>query len=157
MAPPKQLWGDHDRYGRVRIFSGVPIVTRILLIVALIWPLAGLAGDLSERRAAADRYEAVASVEDMLNDAVAKLAQNVPHGQRANFIAEMSRLIDIDELRESTIASMAKIFTVEELDALADFYGSEVGRSITEKFGFYIADIMPVLNAQIAAAVEQLQ
>ena len=47
---------------------------------------------------------------------------------------------------------MVKHFTTEELKALADFYGSPVGKSAMQKFGAYMADIMPVMQAEIMKA-----
>jgi hypothetical protein len=35
---------------------------------------------------------------------------------------------------------------------LADFYGSPVGKSAMQKFGAYMADLMPVLQAEIIKA-----
>jgi len=41
---------------------------------------------------------------------------------------------------------MAKHFTVEELDAMADFYGSKEGQSVLSKFGAYLDDVYPVIE-----------
>jgi hypothetical protein len=35
---------------------------------------------------------------------------------------------------------------------LADFYGSPVGKSAMQKFGTYMADIMPTMEAEIMKA-----
>lgn len=43
-------------------------------------------------------------------------------------------------------------FTTEELKALADFYGSPVGKSAMQKFGAYMADLMPTMEAEITKA-----
>jgi hypothetical protein len=47
--------------------------------------------------------------------------------------------------------AMIKHFTTEELKALADFYGSPVGKRRC-KFGAYIADLMPTMHAEIMKA-----
>ena len=52
--------------------------------------------------------------------------------------------------------AMVKNFTTEELKALADFYGSPVGKSAMQKFGAYMADIMPVMQAEIMKASAKL-
>jgi hypothetical protein len=36
-----------------------------------------------------------------------------------------------------------------ELKALADFYGSPVGKSAMKKFGTYMADVMPDIEAEM--------
>ena len=48
--------------------------------------------------------------------------------------------------------AMVKNFTTEELKALADFYGSPVGKSAMQKFGAYMADIMSLVQAEIIKA-----
>jgi len=40
--------------------------------------------------------------------------------------------------------------------ALADFYGSPVGKSAMQKFGAYMADIMPTIEAEIMKAQAKL-
>jgi hypothetical protein len=39
---------------------------------------------------------------------------------------------------------------------LADFYGSPVGKSAMQKFGAYMADIMPVVQAEIMKAATKM-
>jgi len=52
---------------------------------------------------------------------------------------------------------MVKHFTTRELSAMADFYGSPEGKSALEKFGPYMGDIMPMLQAEMQHAVEAAQ
>jgi hypothetical protein len=47
---------------------------------------------------------------------------------------------------------MVKHFSAEELKALADFYGSPVGKSAMSKFGAYMADVMPAIQAEMIKA-----
>jgi hypothetical protein len=51
---------------------------------------------------------------------------------------------------------MVKHFTTEELKALADFYGSPVGKSAMQKFGAYMADLMPIIQAEMMKAQAKL-
>jgi hypothetical protein len=64
----------------------------------------------------------------------------------------MTSQLDIAALTKAMIDSMVKHFSTEELKALADFYGSPVGKSAMEKFGAYMADIMPTIEAEIMKA-----
>jgi hypothetical protein len=50
---------------------------------------------------------------------------------------------------------MVKIFTAQELNALADFYGSPVGKSAMGKFGIYMAEVMPALQQELIQAMGQ--
>jgi hypothetical protein len=51
---------------------------------------------------------------------------------------------------------MVKHFTTDELKAPADFYGSPVGKSAMQKFGAYMADLMPVMQAEITKAAAKM-
>ena len=48
--------------------------------------------------------------------------------------------------------SLIKHFTADELKALADFYGSPVGKSAMKKFGAYMADVMPAIQTEMMKA-----
>jgi hypothetical protein len=64
--------------------------------------------------------------------------------------------LDIAALTKAMMDAMVKNFTTDELKALADFYGSPVGKSAMQKFGTYMADIMPVMQAEIIKASAKL-
>jgi hypothetical protein len=51
---------------------------------------------------------------------------------------------------------MVKHFTTEELKALADFLRFPVGKSAMQKFGAYMADIMPTMETEIMKAQMKL-
>jgi hypothetical protein len=67
----------------------------------------------------------------------------------------MTTQVDIAALSKAMTDSMVKNFTIEE-KALADFYGSPVGKSAMQKFGAYMADIMPVVQAEIMKAAAKM-
>jgi hypothetical protein len=50
---------------------------------------------------------------------------------------------------------LVKYFTPDELEALADFYGSPVGKSAMQKFPSYMAAMMPTLEREIRRAQER--
>ena len=60
--------------------------------------------------------------------------------------------LDIPALTKAMTDAMVKHFTTEELKALADFDGSPVGKSAMQKFGAYMADVMPTMEAEITKA-----
>ena len=68
----------------------------------------------------------------------------------------MTKDLDIAAVSKAMTDAMVKHFTTEELKALADFYGSPVGKSAMQKFGAYMADIMPVMQAEIIKASAKL-
>ena len=80
------------------------------------------------------------------------MATNLPADQRQQFKQMLTKDLDIAALSKAMTDAMVKHFTTEELKALADFYGSPVGKSAMQKFGAYMADLMPVIEAEMMKA-----
>jgi hypothetical protein len=114
--------------------------------------------DTPENRAAQiERYFAAQPPEQMLKDMVDNMSRRMPEEQRTRFIDLMTKHIDIGKLNTAMRESMAKHFTADELRALADFYGSELGKSAMEKFGGYMSDVMPTIQSEMMAALAKAQ
>jgi len=84
------------------------------------------------------------------------MGANLPADQREQFKKVMTTQLDIAALTKAMMDAMVKNFTTDELKALADFYGSPVGKSAMKKFGTYMADIMPAMQAEIIKASAKL-
>jgi len=69
----------------------------------------------------------------------------------------MHTLIHIDALEKITKDAMVKTFTADELNALADFYSSAIGKSAMKKFGSYMSEIMPHIQQELMRAGEEAQ
>jgi hypothetical protein len=85
-----------------------------------------------------------------------KMAATLPPDQREQFKRMMTENLDIPALSKAMTDAMVKNFTTDELKALADFYGSPIGKSAMQKFGAYMADIMPVVQAEIMKAAAKM-
>jgi hypothetical protein len=108
------------------------------------------------RRREAERYLQVSPPKALFEDMADKMAGNLPPDQREQFKRVMTTQLDIAALSKAMIDAMVKTFTTDELKALADFYGSPVGKSAMQKFGTYMADIMPVMQAEIMKAAAKM-
>ncbi|MFL6416509.1 MAG: DUF2059 domain-containing protein [Bryobacteraceae bacterium] len=104
------------------------------------------------RRKEAERYLQATPPKAMFEDMADKMAANVPADQREQFKQMMTSNLDIVALTKAMTDAMVKHFTTEELKALADFYGSPVGKSAMHKFGAYMADIMPAIQSEMMKA-----
>src|SRR5436309_452072 len=104
------------------------------------------------RRKEAERYLRATPPKDLFADVADKMSVNVPPAQRQKFKEALTSSLDVDALTRAMTDAMVKHFTSEELRALADFYGSPLGRSAMKKFGAYMADVMPALQAEIMKA-----
>ena len=108
------------------------------------------------RRREAERYLQASPPKAMFEDVADKMAANLPADQRDQFKRVMTTQLDIPALSKAMMDAMVKNFTTEELKALADFYGSPIGKSAMQKFGAYMADVMPVVQAEIMKAAAKM-
>src|SRR5438270_11355410 len=131
--------------------------TLTILILFISCGFAFSAPDTPEtRRHEAERYLQATPPKALFEDMAEKMAANLPPDQREQFQKLMTSQLDIAALTKAMIDSMVKHFTTEELKALADFYGSPVGKSAMQKFGAYMADIMPAVQAEMQKAQAKL-
>src|SRR4029077_9506456 len=85
------------------------------------------------RRHEAERYLQATPPKVLFEDMPDKMAANLPADQRQQFKQMMTKELDIASLNKAMTDAMVKHFTTEELKALADFYGSPVGKYATQK------------------------
>jgi hypothetical protein len=109
------------------------------------------------RRAAAERYLVVADLDKMMADMATATAQNLPPEQAAGVKDLLTKHVRMDALKEAMLIAMVKHFTTRELDAMATFYGSPEGKSALAKFGPYMGDIMPMIEAEMQHAVQSAE
>ncbi len=125
----------------------------LLLATLPLNPLALAIEDTPENRAAeAGRYLKATPPADMFADMAEQMAKNLPEDQRKAFKDVFTKHLDIPALTKAMKDAMVKHFTAEELKALADFYGSEVGKSAMSKFGTYMAEVMPTIQREAMSA-----
>jgi len=131
--------------------------TLTILVLLISCGFALSAPDTPEtRRKEAERYLQATPPKALFEDMADKMAANLPPDQRDQFKKLMTSQLDIAALTKAMLDAMVKDFTTEELKALADFYGSPVGKSAMQKFGVYMADIMPTVEAEIMKAQAKL-
>lgn len=105
----------------------------------------------------AEKYMQVFSMENMMHDVIRESSTNYPEIYRGRYVNLMKKYIDVDVLERAMLAALVKNFTVSELNALANFYGSDVGKSVMKKFGTYMADVMPAIQMQVIKAQSDVE
>lgn len=127
----------------------------IVVVLALVIAARAFALDdtPANRQKEADRYLAATPPRVLLADMTKRVATTLPPEQRAIFEAALTKYIDIDALTKDMKEAMVRTFTAEELKALADFYGSPVGKAAMNKFGTYMAEVMPAVQAETMKAM----
>jgi hypothetical protein len=96
-------------------------------------------------------------MENMMHDVIRESSTNYPEIYRGRYVNLMKKYIDVDVLERAMLAALVKNFTVSELNALANFYGSDVGKSVMKKFGTYMADVMPAIQMQVIKAQSDVE
>ena len=89
--------------------------------------------DTQENRvAAAKRYLGVITIEEMMKDLTANMAQKFPKEKRQKFIELMTKHLDLKAIEQIMLDSLVlvKHFTVKELEAQTSFYGSPEGKHL---------------------------
>ena len=128
-----------------------------IIVFSVLFGMPVIAQDTSETRmAAAQRYDAVSPFDDLLDKTLEKVKQSIPDEHRAEFM-RLIKFVDRERLRQTYFEQLTKTFTTSELEALAEFYGSEDGQSILNKFPQFTADIMPMIQQEIQHAVTQMR
>jgi len=125
----------------------------LLVLTSCAWfPVLSAPDTPETRRREAERYLQATPPKALFEDMADKMAATLPPDQRERFKRIMTADLDIPALSKAMTDAMVKNFTTDELKALADFYGSPIGKSAMQKFGAYMADLMPVLQAEMIKA-----
>jgi hypothetical protein len=131
-------------------------LTLIVVLAGLSWAVPAVAQDtVGNRMVAAEKYADTVDFNKMFEGMIVEMARNIPSNKRKSFVREMRQSMNAQRVRNIAINSMVQVFTVDELNLLAQFYGSPTGKSIMKKFPEYTGVLMPMLNAEIARAAKK--
>jgi len=116
----------------------------------LITPLAAAAQTEDERREAARAYiEITGGIEPILTSTLDSIASQIPEDEREDYRAFMDENLDVAGLERLLVEGLVRHFTVAELEALTEFYGSELGRSIMQKYPRYLGSVLPQIQTVV--------
>jgi hypothetical protein len=116
-------------------------------------PPRAVADPPANRLEAARRYLKAVPPLELVKETVDQLAQKVPEDRREEFRKVLAQMVHSEHIEKITLDAIVKHFTVKEINALAAFYGSPEGRSISKKFNAYMADVMPAIQQELAGAM----
>ncbi|CAM8634679.1 Domain of unknown function DUF2059 [Comamonadaceae bacterium] len=111
----------------------------------------------ANRATAADRYLKAVPIEKILDDSFRELSKQLPANNRAQFIEQMKMVVRADFIEKLSRESMIRTFTADELNALADFYGSKNGSSAMHKFGTYMSEVMPAIQQEVQRGLQEIK
>lgn len=94
-------------------------------------------------------------VEKMMRDVVEKTTARMP-GEKKEMTQALLNEIRYDTLRTAMIDAMTATFTVEEIEALTQFYSTPEGRSVMKKMSTYMAEVQPVMMKEVRRSMKQV-
>jgi hypothetical protein len=101
------------------------------------------------RKAAAKRYLEAVPPQELLKNITGGMAQRIPEQYKKQFQEAM----DDKELLKNTSRineeGLVKHFTPDEINAMANFFGSPAGKSARVKYSPYMMEIMPQINEEV--------
>ena len=132
---------------------------RLILVIFIFFalPVHALEDTTENRRIEAERYIVASDTKQMLSSMADGLAMNMKPEDRDGFRQMMTKFVNIDVINNASLESMVKHFTTDELSALADFYDLPVAKTAMLKMGVYMAEIMPVIQAEMLRAAGEVQ
>jgi hypothetical protein len=101
------------------------------------------------RMAAAKRYYVTVDIKKLMDRSLRASVANLPEDKRDEVLALAKAHLHVDDLAAITLAALVKNFTTDELNAMANFYGSAEGQSILDKYPTYLAEVMPAILAEV--------
>ena len=114
--------------------------------------------DTPENRSAQiERYMRAVPPIELMQDIATNMANTLPPEHREDFRRLMLVHVDNDRIIEAMKESMVRHFTADELAAIADLYESPAGKSAMDKMGVYMADVYPVIMAEMKKAMQALK
>ena len=114
--------------------------------------------DTNENRmAAAQRYLRIVPMQAMFDDTLDQMFKSAQWPiSKERLFAEFTGRLDVPMLEAAMVESMTRRFTVDEIHALAQFYGSAEGQSVMSKFGAYMADVLPVIQTEVRRIIQEI-
>ncbi len=138
----------------------MPSFVRLLclaLFIGCTLPAFAIEDTPQNREQEANRYLQAVPPEAVAADIARRMAASLPQEQQAAFLAAMQKDVNKGAIEAAARAGLVKVFTADELHALADFYSQPVTKSAMAKMGTYMSDAMPAIIKEVRAAAEKAQ
>ena len=128
----------------MRRFIAVLTTVMLVSVSAVAMAQENGAGDTdyaAKRRALAEEMHKIRPAREQVDEAIEQVARNLPEGERERFLNMVEDAFDYAALEKKSIDTMVDLFTVVELQAMVDYFGSDEAQSIARKLPKY-QDVM---------------
>lgn len=107
---------------------------------------------LNSKMLLAQDFFEIRPVSELADNAIAALSEAKPPEERALFVRQMRVHMDYAMLESKMSEALISTYTPDEIKAMIAFYGSELGKSITEKQPAFERAVSPVLQQMLDKA-----
>jgi hypothetical protein len=105
------------------------------------------------RQKQAERYLVAMPSKALIEEITLKMAApSAGSAEREKLIHALVSEVDFEAVNRAITNSLVKVFTAEEIKAMADYYGSPAGKSAMNKSGVYMTDLRPALQTELTKA-----
>ena len=129
--------------------KSIAATAAILLFCSSAWALDNTSANRGQQ---ADRYLEAMPAREMLADLIAWETKDLPADAKRDFTHLVTKETDMRPVERAMKKALVKHFTADELKALADLYCSPFGKSAMKKLHVYMADVSPVIQAEVQKA-----
>jgi uncharacterized protein len=105
---------------------------------------------------AADKLMAAQDMDAMMKDMTSNMSAQLPPQLRDSFVNEMNEPAFLGRMKAQMRMAMAKHMTIEELNAMAEFYARPIAKSAMKKIGVYMAEVMPFMQTEMMTMAQRL-
>jgi hypothetical protein len=139
------------------MFSFVRLLFLLNLVIGCSAPALAMEDTPQNRAEEASRYLQAVPAEAVAADMARRMAASLPQAQQQPFMAAMQRDVNIAAINSAAQTALVKVFTADELKALADFYSAPLTKSAMAKMSAYMGQVMPAIMQEVQAAAQKAQ
>ncbi len=140
---------------RSRVFYLMTILLVVLASGCTSQPAKPLPDTPENRTTEAKRYLEGMPPKEMLREVANRVGPKFPENEQQIFREVMASPAMEKVAYRITLEALVKDFTVGELKAMVDFFGSPEGHSAYKKFGTYMSETIPLIQQEVKKAMEE--
>lgn len=113
--------------------------------------------DFKERLALAKEMHEIRPAAEQVDSAIDSVALKMQQASREGFKSKMRNLLDYRAIERISISAMAETYTLEELEAMIEYYSKPEAQSALDKTAVYQQKVAPEIVRMIDRAVMQMR
>jgi hypothetical protein len=142
---------------RSRLFYLMTILLVVLASACTSQPAKPLPDTPENRTAVAKRYLEAMPPKEMLREVANRVGPKFPENEQQIFKQVMASPAMEKAAYCITLEALVKNFTVGELQAMVDFFGSPEGQAAYKKFGMYMSETIPLIQQEVKDSMAALK